>query len=249
MTLLEIWKVVIFSDNRIIFLFSFSTKNWRNPLDNSSKFMGFDDLEELTDGIGWPCSKEGLPIIMFQKFEKSFYHIWVAVFQLTILIMMHHESWNSIEYDAIVGRFIFQGCLEDVVIWENFGILVDHLLAGFPHAVLPLFDMLYLIFKFGTLRVHFILIFIEFFNLLLFLGNALINTLDQTMFLEVSTLEKRVMKDVSLWLRSQLGEVVQVELSQKRGVILVSEVSGEQSGAKSERSVNNKRWRVVPPTD
>lgn len=121
--------------------------------------MCFNDLEELRDG-GGSCSEESFPIIILQELQQSFNHIRIAVLKLPVLVVAHHEGRDAIEDDTVVGGFVLQGCLEDVVIRNHLLILVYHLLTGFSHLYLSLLDHLYLLLYLGPLWVALVLILI-----------------------------------------------------------------------------------------
>lgn len=63
------------------------------------------------------------------------------------------------------------------------------------------------------------------------------------MLLEVSALEERVVEHLKGLIRSQLVEVVEIELSEEGRVVVVPEVFGEDMEAKGER-MPNKESRV-----
>lgn len=60
------------------------------------------------------------------------------------------------------------------------------------------------------------------------------------MLLEVSALEERVVEDLKGLIRSQLVEVVEIELSEEGGVVVVPEVFREDMEAEGERMPDEK---------
>jgi hypothetical protein len=125
---------------------------------------------------------------------------------------------------------------------------MDHLLAQLPHLPLSLPDHPQLVFQPAPFQEDSILVLVATAQLRLPL-DGLVDALDPAMLLEVAAFEERMVEDVGFGLRSQFGEVVEVELPQKGRIVLVPEVAREESGAKFQRAVDGKGGGRVRPAN